>query len=106
MYAQLTYFDRPRNPQQLAAADFAAEQRIKPAVATVPGNVRTYVLRRPDGSEVVVSLAESEQVLIDTQKAIMNTTLLPEEDPALLPGADRVEIYQVHETVEHSGAQS
>ena len=106
MYAQLTYFDQPRNPEQLAAADFAAEQRIKPTVATVPGNIRTYVLRRPDGSEVVVTLAESEQALLDTQKAIMSTTLLPGEDPALLRGADRVEIYPVHETVEHTGAQS
>jgi hypothetical protein len=106
MYAQLTYFDRPRNPEQLAAADFAAEQRIKPAVSSVPGNIRTYVLRRSDGSEVVVTLAESEQVLIDSQKAIMSSSLLPGEDPALLPGADRVEIYPVHEVFEHPGAQS
>ena len=105
MYAQLTYFDRPRTPEQLAAADFATEHRIKPAAESVPGNIRAYALRRPDGSEVVVSIAESEQVLIDTQKAIMSTTLLPGEDPALLPGADRVEIYQVHEVFEHTGAR-
>lgn len=106
MYAQLTYFDGPRNPEQLAAADFAAEQRIRPAAESVPGNIRTYVLRRPDGAEVVVSLAESEQALIDTQKAIMSTTLLPGEDPALLRGADRVEIYAVHQAVDHTGARS
>ena len=106
MYAQLTYFDRPRSSEQLAAEDFANSERIKPAVALVPGNIRTYVLRREDGSEVVVSLAETEQALIDSQKAIMGTALLPGEDPALLRGADRVEIYPVHETVEHTGAQS
>jgi hypothetical protein len=106
MYAQLTYFDRPRNPEQLAAADFAAEERIKPAVATVRGNIRTYVLRRPDGSEIVVTLAETEQALIDGQKAIMSTTLLPGEDPALLTGADRVEIYPVHQVYDHEGARS
>ncbi|TWP53777.1 hypothetical protein FKR81_03205 [Lentzea tibetensis] len=106
MHAQLTYFDRPRTPEQLAAADFAAQERIKPAATSVPGNIRTYVLRRPDGSEVVVSIAESEQALIDTQKAIMSTSLLPGEDPALLPGADRVEMYPVHEVFDHTGAQS
>ncbi|MFI6096363.1 hypothetical protein ACIA8G_12450 [Lentzea sp. NPDC051213] len=106
MYAQLTYFDRPRGPEQLAAADYAVQQRIMPATVSVPGNIRTYVLRRTDGSEVVVSLAESEQALIDTQKAIMTTSLLPGENPALLPGADRVEIYPVHEVFEHTGASS
>ncbi|MCX2948728.1 hypothetical protein [Lentzea sp. NEAU-D7] len=106
MYAQLTYFDGPRGPEQLAAADFAAKQRIAPAAMAVPGNIRTYVLRRADGSEVVLSIAESEQALIDTQKAIMSTQLLPGEDPALLPGADRVEIYPVLEVFEHDGARS
>ncbi len=72
----------------------------------MPGNIRVYSLRRSDGSEVVVSIAESEQVLIDTQKAIMSTTLLPGEDPALLTGADRVEIYPVHEVFDHTGARS
>ncbi|MFD5830314.1 hypothetical protein [Lentzea sp. NPDC060358] len=97
MYAQLTYFDGPRTPEQLAAADFAARERIAPAAAAVPGNITTYVLRRADGAEVVVSIAETEQALADTQKAIMGTGLLPGEDPALLPGADRVEVYPVHE---------
>ncbi|MDX8033314.1 hypothetical protein SK803_24110 [Lentzea sp. BCCO 10_0856] len=106
MYAQLTYFDRPRNPEQLAAADFATEERIKPAVAAVRGTIKTYVLRRPDGSEVVVTIAETEQALIDTQKAIMSSALLPGEDVALLPGADRVEIYPVLEVFDHDGARS
>lgn len=100
MYAQLVYFDRPRSPEQLAAEDFANHERIKPAAMAVPGNIRTYVLRRDDGSEIVVSLAETEQALIDTQKAIMSTTLLPGEDPALLTNPDRVEICPVHEVFE------
>ncbi|MDX8147504.1 hypothetical protein SK854_35710 [Lentzea sp. BCCO 10_0061] len=106
MYAQLTYFDGPRGPEQLAAADFAAKQRITPAALSVPGNIATYVLRRADGAEVVVSIAESEQVLIDTQKAIMSTQLLPGEDAALLRGADRVEIYPVLQVFEYDGGQS
>ncbi|MET8764080.1 hypothetical protein [Lentzea sp. NPDC004782] len=100
MYAQLTYFDRPRSPEQLAAEDFAVQHRIVPAALAVPGNIRTYSLRRDDGSAVVVSIAETEQALLDTQKAIMSSKLLPGEDPALLTGADRVEICAVHEVFE------
>ena len=95
MYAQLTCFDGPRTPEQLAAADFATRERIKPAVGRLGYRFRVYVLRRDDGSEVVVSIADSEQDLLDAQKAIMGTELRPGEDPALLTGPDRVELYPV-----------
>ncbi len=39
--------------------------------------------------------ASDEQTLLDAQKAVLSTDLLPDEDPALLPGADRVEMYPV-----------
>nr|WP_042192855.1 hypothetical protein [Kibdelosporangium sp. MJ126-NF4]CEL20228.1 hypothetical protein [Kibdelosporangium sp. MJ126-NF4]CTQ97453.1 hypothetical protein [Kibdelosporangium sp. MJ126-NF4] len=93
MHAQLTFFDGPRTPAELAAADYAGRNRIEPVLATFA--VRTYVLQREDGSTVIVSLADDEQTLLDAQKAVLNTELLPDEDPALLPGADRVEIYPV-----------
>ena len=35
MYAQLTYFDGPRTPQQLAAADIAGRERIRPALSSL-----------------------------------------------------------------------
>jgi hypothetical protein len=95
MYAQLTYFDGPRSPEQLAAADFADRERILPAVSSLGQPVLVYRLRRDDGSQVVIAIADSEQVLLDTQKAIMATELLPGEDPALLPGPDRIELYPV-----------
>jgi hypothetical protein len=95
MYAQLTYFDGPRSPEQLAAADFAGRVRIRPALSSLNQALRLYRLRRDDGSEVVIAIAESEQVLLDAQKAIMATELLPGEDPALLPGPDRIELYPV-----------
>lgn len=106
MYAQLTYFDGPRGADMLAAADFAAKERITPAIASVPGTIRSYVLRRDDGSEVVLTLAETEQALLDGRTAIMSTRLLPGEDAALLPGPDRSEIYPVLEVVEHDGTPS
>ncbi|MGI5500193.1 hypothetical protein [Lentzea sp. CA-135723] len=105
MYAQLIYFDGPRSSEQLAAEDFAAAERIRPAIAAVPGGIRTYVLRQPDGAEVILTLAETEQALHAGRDAIMGTTLLPGENPDLLPGPDRVEIYPVHEVFEH-GATS
>jgi hypothetical protein len=95
MYAQLTYFDGPRTPEQIAAADFAGRNRIEPAVRQLGRPFRIYVLRRDDGSEVVVSIADREQDLLDAQKAIIGSALLPGEDPALLPGPDRIELYPV-----------
>ena len=95
MYAQLTYFDGPRSPEQLAAHDFAARERIVPVISELDHSYRVYVLRRDDGSQIVVSIADSEQALLDAQKAIMSTELLPGEDPALLPGPDRIDLYPV-----------
>jgi hypothetical protein len=92
MYAQLTYFN-PRTPAQVAADDFAARERIVPLMAQF--DIRAYILRRDDGSQIVVTLADSEETLIAAQKVIINSKLLPGEDPELLVGADRVEIYPV-----------
>jgi hypothetical protein len=100
MYAQLTYFDGPRTPEQVAAADFAGRNRIQPAVSQLGHRFQVYVLRREDGSEVVVSIAGTEQDLLDAQKAIIGSELLPGEDPALLPGPDRVELYPVVEVLD------
>ena len=104
MYAQLTYFDGPRTPEQIAAADFAAQERIQPAVSNLGHSFRVYKLRRDDGSEIILMIADSEQDLLDAQKAIMSTKLLPGEDPALLPGPDRIELYPVIGTHEVSPA--
>jgi hypothetical protein len=97
MYAQLTYFDGPRTPEQLAAADFADRERVMPVLSKLGHSFRAYRLRRDDGAEIVVVIADSEQVLLDAQKAIMSTGLLPGENLALLPGPDRIELYAVTE---------
>ena len=100
MYAQLTYFDGPRTPEQVAAGDFASRERITPAVSKLGHAFRVYIVRRDDGSEIVLVIADSEQALHDLQKAIMNTELLPGEDPALLPGPDRIELYPVVDVID------
>ena len=104
MYAQLTYFDGPRTPQQVAAGDFAGRERITPAVSKLGYPFHVYLLRRQDGAEVVLTIAESEQALLDAQKAIMGTELLPGEDPALLPGPDRIELYPVIDVLDINAA--
>lgn len=99
MFAQLTYFDGPRSPELIAAADRASLERIAPAMAADPRTrdqlVANYVLRQADGAEVVITLVKSEEALRLGQELVMGTELLPGEDPALLPGPDRIEIYRV-----------
>jgi hypothetical protein len=99
MYAQLTYFDGPRSAELVAASERAGRERISPAVTADPRLkeelVALYVLRQPNGGEVMVAIVQSEDTLRHAQQVIMNTELLSGEDPALLPGPDRVEIYQV-----------
>lgn len=93
MYAQLTYFDGPRSPHQLTAADYTTKHRITPLLEKF--TVQTFVLRRDDGSEVVVSIAEDEQALHDLNKAIAGSSPLPGEDTSVKLCPDRVEIYPV-----------
>jgi hypothetical protein len=95
MHAQLTYFDGPRTPEQQAAEDFAGQERLLPAISQLGQPFRVYRLRRDDGSTVVISIADSQQALLDAQKAILASELLPGEDPALLSGPDRIELYPV-----------
>ncbi|MFF0541378.1 hypothetical protein ACWEVD_12960 [Nocardia thailandica] len=97
MYAHLLHFDRPRSAEELAAGDFAVEHRIRPLLAGVPGLLEYIELRRDDGTGVVIGLAESESALSAARDAVMGSALLPGEDPALLPGPDRVEIYPVRD---------
>lgn len=99
MFAQLVHFDGPRTPEVVAASDRAGRDRIRPAVAADPqvrdALVATYVLRRPDGEEVVLIVAETAEAIARGNEIIAGTPLLPGEDPALLPGPDRVADYEV-----------
>ena len=94
-YARLVYFDGPRAPEQAVAEDLAGRRRIWPAIRRLSGLVGVYVLRGRDLSSVVVTLATSVDTLDAAQRAVMATELAPGEDPALLPGPDRVEIHCV-----------
>ncbi len=101
MYAQMLVFDGPRDAAQIAASDRASRDRIGPAIAAdeqlAQSGVTAYLLRQPDGAEVMLAVAEREADLRRMTEVAMGTSLLPDEDPALLPGPDRVEQYEVIE---------
>lgn len=105
MYAQIIYLDGPRSPELIAAADRAGRERVTPAVLADPTlaaeHVATWVLRQPDGTELTIVITGTAAALDRGQEIIMSTKLLPGEDPALLPGPDRIERYEVVFGVEH-----
>ncbi|WP_290060388.1 hypothetical protein, partial [Amycolatopsis solani] len=94
-YAQITWFDGPRGADQSAAELRAGRERIWPAVRDLEGVGTTYALLGEDRSLVVVALSASMATIEAVQDAIMATELLPGEDPALLPGPDRVDVHRV-----------
>ncbi|MEV7097196.1 hypothetical protein AB0M80_30510 [Amycolatopsis sp. NPDC051045] len=94
-YAQLTWFDGPRSADQSAAERRAGRERIWPAVRDIEGVGSTYVLVAEDRSSVIVGFTASLETVEAVQDAIMGTELLPGEDPALLPGSDRVDLHRV-----------
>ena len=101
---QVTWFDGPRSAAQIEAMRRAGEERIQPAVERLPGHAATYVLCHPDDSGIVViTLATSTDALNRIADAAHSTSLLPGEDPALLTGPDRIELY-THEA--HSLAEA
>ncbi len=94
-HARLLYFDGPRTPEQVAAADFGGRQRIWPAIRDLSGLVSVYLLRGHDLGWIVATFATSVGTLDTAQRAVMAADLLPGEDRALLPGPDRIEIHNV-----------
>jgi hypothetical protein len=93
--AQVLRFDGPRSAEQ-AAADARSGERVWPAIRVLDGVVGSYALSADDRGLVVVLLTESVESLEAIRRVVMTTMLLPDEDPALLTGPDRIEIHRVH----------
>jgi hypothetical protein len=94
--AFLGEFDGPLSPARVQAAHFAGTERLLPVLRTVPGLVRALVLWHPTERRMaVLHLATSVAALEAVAEAVMSTTLLPGEDPALLPGPDRLSVLRV-----------
>lgn len=96
--AQATWFDRPLTQAQADAARFGGRERIRPAVRGLDGVGGFYVLTADDRSMLVLGFTGSIEAMEAVQKAIMSTELLPGEDPALLPGPDRIDVHRVLHT--------
>jgi hypothetical protein len=94
--ASLVWIDGPLGQEQVEATRFAGRERINPAVAGLPGVGRTIAMWQPaTRSYVILSLAAGLDELEAGHRTIMSTELLPGEDPALLPGADRVDLHRI-----------
>lgn len=93
--ASLLHFDGPIGQARFDAGRRAHRDRIGPAIARVPGHVRTLVLWQPDEAAILVlALAESFDALEAGQRAVLATELRPGEDPALLSTPDRAETWR------------
>lgn len=95
--AAVVTFSGPMSPAVREAADRADRDRIGPAMAaraTTTG--RVLRLWQPEQRrKVVVVFSVDQSKLQDGFRTIATLDLLPGEDPALLPGPDHVEIFEV-----------
>jgi hypothetical protein len=91
LFAQVTWLNGDGDPVRADAAEYGGRNRIWPAVRDIDGIVDTYALRSTDDRIVVVGLATSRETHKQVQSAVMGSGLLPDEDPALLPGFDRID---------------
>ncbi len=105
--ASILWFDGPLSEERIAAAARANDERIIPAVAALPGNIGAIELWDPAARSVaVVLLATTPEALAAMHDGAMATKLLPGEDPALIPEADRLEQYRVVASAIPEGAVS
>jgi hypothetical protein len=94
--AFLGEFDGPLSPARVDAARFAGTERLGPVLREIPGLVRMTVLWHPTERRMaVLHLATSMETLHAVSEAVRSSTLLPGEDPALLPGPDRIAVLRV-----------
>jgi hypothetical protein len=89
-------FAAPITDEMRAAADYAGRNRIEPFAAGLPGALGVLVLW-DDARRVMkaVSMATDLDRLGEIGHALNSMELLPDEDPALLPQVDRVDVFRV-----------
>ena len=95
MFAQVTWLNGDGDRARADAAERGGRDRIWPAVREVEGIVGVLALRSDDDRIVVVGLTTDRETHATVQRTVMATSLLPDEDPALLPGPDRIDLVRV-----------
>ncbi len=95
LFAQVTWLNGDGDRVRADAAERGGRDRIWPAVREIDGIVDVYALRSADDRIVVVGLATGRETHQQVQDVLTVTALLPDEDPALLPGPDRIDMARV-----------
>jgi hypothetical protein len=94
--ASVVTFTGPISEAVDEAGRRAARDRIAPAMRDHAGSVRMLALWQPElRRQVLITLATSVEALEEGGKKINSLPLLPDEDVALLPGPDHVEMFRV-----------
>lgn len=95
--ASVVTFTGPMSPAVKQAADRAERDRIGPEMAAhATSTVRVLRLWQPERRRKVVVVMTVDQPALESGfRRITTMELLPGEDPALLPGPDHVEIFEV-----------
>ena len=93
--AQLVRFDGPRDAAAVAASRRAGDERIWPAVRDLDGLVDTRVLAQPGRRRAGPVLRDVRRALRPGGGADHVHGAAAGEDPALLPGPDRIEVLHV-----------
>jgi hypothetical protein len=91
LFAQVIWLNGDGNPARADAAERGGRDRIWPAVREIDGIVGVLALRSTDDRIVIVGLATGRETYLQVQRVVMATELLPDEDPALLSGPDRID---------------
>ena len=98
--ASFMQFETPMSQARFDAGQRGAKERIQPAVAKVPGAIRTLTLWDAERRALVVfAFATSMDALDAAGRTANSTELLPGEDPALLAGPTRFDVCTVVESV-------
>jgi hypothetical protein len=95
MFAQVTWINGTGDRARADAAEHGGRHRIWPAVREIDGIVEVLALRSDDHRVVVVGLATGRETHQAVQRTVLATPLLPDEDPALMTGADRIDLVRV-----------
>lgn len=95
LFAQVVWVNGTGDPGVAQAAERSGRERINPAIRDVHGLIGVLVLESADHRILVVATATALETHTEVQQRIERTPLLPDEDPALLPGYDRMELGRV-----------
>jgi hypothetical protein len=95
LFAQVAWVNGDGNPAVAAAAEYGGRERLNPSIRDIEGVVGVLVFRSAEHRIVVIGMATSLETHAAVMDRINNTPLLPGEDPALLPGPDRLALGRV-----------